>query len=190
MMNIWNVKALIYQLRTKSLFGEILSRENLATRELLAPVSLNGLCAADIGSGLGNIAGLLENPVSIISIDSSLQMLRRQNSSHIVTVRLNASVENLPLRSGSLDFVFAVGLMEYIADKESVIDELSRVLKPEGRGIITFSPKNGFTYLRWIQGSPVFPTNDEENRNLLGKQFEILDQRKTIMQRQFLVKKK
>ncbi len=189
-MNIWNIKALIYQLRTKGLFGRILEQENLAVRELLAPVSLNGLCIADIGSGLGNIAGLLENPVPIISIDSSLQMLRKQNSSHIISVRLNASAENLPLKSGSLDFVFVVGLMEYIADKEGVIDELSRVLKPGGRGIITFSPKNNFTFLRWLQGSPVFPTNDEENRNLLHKKFEILDQRKTVMQRQFLVQKK
>jgi len=188
-MNFWNIKAFIYKLRSQGLFGRILEQENQSITTMLSPIRFEGLRVVDIGSGLGNSLTLPDIPHLLISIDSSFQMLRKQLPLKPVVARINARAENIPLKTASVDGVFAIGLMEYIKDKQAVIRELSRILKPGSYGVITFSPKNIFTWLRWLQGSPLFPTGDQVNRELLHEQFRILDHHSTLMQQQYFIKK-
>lgn len=45
---------------------------------------------------------------------------------------LVADVQRLPLREGSVDVVFATGLLEHVEDDRAVISEMARVLRPGG----------------------------------------------------------
>ena len=44
-----------------------------------------------------------------------------------------ARVEQLPFADGSVDLVFATGLLEHVLDERPVLDEIARVLRPGGR---------------------------------------------------------
>lgn len=45
---------------------------------------------------------------------------------------LVADVQRLPVRDGSVDFVFATGLLEHVEDDRALLSEISRVLRPGG----------------------------------------------------------
>lgn len=189
MKNIWNLKAAIYRLRNKGLFGKILKKENESVVNLLSQYSFEQQYVVDIGSGLGNALQLANNPGLSISIDSSFNMLKRQQQVHNDSICVNARVEKLPIQTASVDFVFVIGLMEYLSDRKQAINEIARILKQDGHGIITFSPRNIFTYLRWLMGSPLNPTSNRENQNLIETNFNIIDHCKTFMQEQYFIQK-
>ncbi len=44
-----------------------------------------------------------------------------------------ARVEQLPFAAGSVDLVFATGLLEHVLDERPVLDEIARILRPGGR---------------------------------------------------------
>jgi SAM-dependent methyltransferase len=46
--------------------------------------------------------------------------------------RLVADVQRLPVRDGSVDAVFATGLLEHVEDEKAVLNEIVRVLRPGG----------------------------------------------------------
>jgi len=46
--------------------------------------------------------------------------------------RLVSDVQRLPVRDGSVDAVFATGLLEHVDDEKAVLDEITRVLRPGG----------------------------------------------------------
>src|SRR3954469_7900345 len=47
-------------------------------------------------------------------------------------VNLVADVERLPFRDGTIDLLFATGLLEHVDDDRRVMGEIARVLKPGG----------------------------------------------------------
>ncbi|MEA2690736.1 MAG: hypothetical protein QOJ16_123 [Acidobacteriota bacterium] len=47
-------------------------------------------------------------------------------------VNLVADVERLPFRDGSIDLLFATGLLEHVEDDRRVLSEAARILKPGG----------------------------------------------------------
>lgn len=46
--------------------------------------------------------------------------------------RLVADVQRLPVRDGSVDLIFATGLLEHVEDEKAVLQEMERVLRPGG----------------------------------------------------------
>jgi arsenite methyltransferase len=44
-----------------------------------------------------------------------------------------ALIENLPLDDASIDVVISNGVVDLVPDKDAVLDEIDRVLKPGGR---------------------------------------------------------
>ncbi|HEV7515201.1 MAG TPA: class I SAM-dependent methyltransferase [Thermoanaerobaculia bacterium] len=47
-------------------------------------------------------------------------------------VNLIADVERLPFRDGSIDLLYATGLLEHVEDDRRVLSEVARILKPGG----------------------------------------------------------
>ena len=47
------------------------------------------------------------------------------------------SISNLPLKSNSMDFIYCITVIQYITDDAGVINEFFRVLKPQGKLLIT-----------------------------------------------------
>ena len=104
----------------------------------------------DIATGSGLIMPWIaeKEPEMIIGIDISRKMLsmakKRAERSHLDNfVLIRGDVENLPIRDGSVDRVISTFSLTTIPDYERAIDEMLRIMKPNGMGVIldTGKPK-------------------------------------------------
>lgn len=92
---------------------------------------------ADLGCGSGELASrLITRAQKVIGVDRSTAMLdeaRRflQAGSGRIDLRLG-ELEHLPLRDGEADTVVISMVLHYLDEQQQVIDEVSRIIKPEG----------------------------------------------------------
>jgi len=95
-------------------------------------------------SGLGAetdllIAAQMTGPAGrVIGVDMTASMLERAAASAramgLANVELHESlIEALPIASGSVDVVISNGVIDLVPDKDAVLDEVDRVLRPGGR---------------------------------------------------------
>jgi len=90
----------------------------------------------DIGCGTGFITKQLENA---IGIDYSIGMLKLCPKN----LRLIcADMANLPFKDNSFDCVFSLTALQDSKDVKKAIDEIKRVLKPNGKIILSVLNKN------------------------------------------------
>jgi ubiquinone/menaquinone biosynthesis C-methylase UbiE len=120
----------------------------------------NGKTAADIGAGTGFITeALLKNELDVIAVDQSEEMLKFlsdkfSGSGNIVLKQGNSS--DLPVESGSVDYVFANMYLHHVEDPRTAIKEMVRILKEDGKLIITDLDEHNHEFLlkehkdRWM----------------------------------------
>ncbi len=103
-------------------------------------------CLLDIGCGTGwfdfrlrdkfaftgEIAGI---DVSPHNVKLMIREIRRRGENRILSFASNA--EKIPFADGTFDIVVMTEVLEHVADPASVVKEVSRLLKPGGRFIIT-----------------------------------------------------
>jgi arsenite methyltransferase len=96
----------------------------------------------DLGCGAGTdllIAAQMTGPTGrVIGVDMTAGMLERARASAdemgIDNVELHESlIESLPLEDASVDIVISNGVIDLVPDKDAVLDEIDRVLRPGGR---------------------------------------------------------
>ena len=96
----------------------------------------------DLGCGAGTdllIAAQMTGPTGrVIGVDMTATMLERARRSAtemgLRNVELHESlVEALPLDDASVDVVISNGVIDLVPDKDAVLDEIDRVLRPGGR---------------------------------------------------------
>jgi arsenite methyltransferase len=101
-----------------------------------------GSTVLDLGCGAGTdllIAAQMAGPEGrAIGVDMTAAMLERARDSAeemgLETVELHESlIESLPLEDGSVDVVISNGVIDLVPDKDAVLDEIDRVLRPGGR---------------------------------------------------------
>jgi ubiquinone/menaquinone biosynthesis C-methylase UbiE len=113
-----------------------------------------GMLAADIGAGSGFITeGLLKRGLRVVCVDQSDAMLaemRRKFPVADVDLRLG-DAESLPLADASVDLVFANMYLHHVERPAHAIAEMSRLLKPGGRLVITDLDEHNFEFLRTEQ---------------------------------------
>ena len=83
----------------------------------------------DAGCGNFQYANLLNRNDRTICLDLFLFASDEGKKNNF----LFATVENLPFKDGSFDFVYCLSVIQLTNDKTRVIDEFHRVLKPGGR---------------------------------------------------------
>jgi ubiquinone/menaquinone biosynthesis C-methylase UbiE len=109
---------------------------------------------ADIGTGTGFIAeGALAAGARVIGVDSSDRMLaeaRKRFGEKGFEARAG-DVESLPLSTAEVDVVLANMVLHHAADPSRAIREMSRVLKPGGRLVITDADSHMHEWLRTEQ---------------------------------------
>lgn len=109
---------------------------------------------ADVGTGTGFIAeGALAAGARVIGIDSSDEMLaeaRKRFGEQRFEAR-TGDIESLPLKAGEVDAVFANMVLHHAPDPLRAIREMSRVLKPGGRLVITDADTHQHEWLRTEQ---------------------------------------
>lgn len=88
----------------------------------------------DLGSGPGTFAhNNLQFANPIIALDLSLKMLKTSTYS----TRINADASNLPLANNSIDIIISNLMLQWPLDKQTTFNEISRILKPNGKVIFT-----------------------------------------------------
>ncbi len=101
-----------------------------------------GEVVLDLGCGAGTdllIAAQMTGPSGrVIGVDMTPSMLERARASAremgIGHLELHESlIESLPLPDASVDVVISNGVIDLIPDKDAVLDEIDRVLRPGGR---------------------------------------------------------
>jgi arsenite methyltransferase len=101
-----------------------------------------GAIVLDLGCGAGTdllIAAQMTGPTGrAIGVDMTPSMLERARESAremgIDNLDLHESlIEALPLEDASVDVVISNGVIDLVPDKDAVLDEIDRVLRPGGR---------------------------------------------------------
>lgn len=101
-----------------------------------------GATVLDLGCGAGTdllVAAQMAGPGGrAIGVDMTPSMLARARASasamDVRTVELHESlIESLPVADESVDVVISNGVIDLVPDKEAVLDEIDRVLRPGGR---------------------------------------------------------
>ena len=90
----------------------------------------------DVGCGKGELAlALCKNHNSVWGVDFSYNMVEicAQKGLDVKIGKAN----NLPFDDNAFDVVTALGLIEYLKDDNSFLSEAHRVLKPEGKLIVS-----------------------------------------------------
>ena len=101
-----------------------------------------GAVVLDLGCGAGTdllIAAQMTGPRGrAIGVDMTAGMLERARASAVAmgldNVELQSGlIEALPLEDEGVDIVISNGVIDLVPDKETVFDEIDRVLRPGGR---------------------------------------------------------
>jgi len=110
---------------------------------LLAHVAF-GEAVLDLGCGEGAFsAGLAAAGARPVGVDVAGEALRRARERHPgLDFRRAAPGEPLPLEDGAVDVVWASEVLAFVPDTARVLAEVRRVLRPEGRLLVT-TPAHG-----------------------------------------------
>jgi arsenite methyltransferase len=101
-----------------------------------------GSVVLDLGCGAGTdllIAAQMTGPTGrVIGVDMTASMLDRARTSADEMGRSNvelheALIEAVPIEDASVDVVISNGVIDLVPDKDAVLDEIDRVLRPGGR---------------------------------------------------------
>jgi SAM-dependent methyltransferase len=92
----------------------------------------------DLGCGLGEqCRALAKRGLRVVGMDVSQRLVEQAHRSGVVATA--GSALSLPFRDGSLDFVYAVGVLHHLPDRaaqRTAYLEICRVLKPGGRLVV------------------------------------------------------
>lgn len=139
----------------KGFFTEKVRKVAVAKADIKA-----GKLAADIGAGTGFITEeLIQNGVKVIAIDQSEAMLEEMKKKFdqydSVEYRIG-DFNNLPIQDGTVDYVFANMYLHHVDLPQVAIEEMTRVLRPGGKVVITDMDEHNFEFLskehhdRWL----------------------------------------
>lgn len=105
----------------------------------------------DVGSGVGVLIPLIEgcHPATIHACDLAEQMLERLRARFPRVVTHQCDIQELQLPEGSVHVVFMNAMFANIADKEGALANVTRMLAPGGRLII--SHPEGRSFIVWLQ---------------------------------------
>lgn len=106
---------------------------SLMANALPSPPPQAGI-GVDLGCGLGiQTAEMRRRGFNVIGLEPSVGLLQQKRAGGAPVVAGDAL--NIPLRSGSVDFVFVIGVLHHLPGREAqanALREIARVLKPGG----------------------------------------------------------
>ena len=131
----------------KSFFSESVREKAFSVAGIQA-----GKIAADIGAGTGFMTeGLIRERLHVIAVDQSNAMLdeMRKRFSEVdgIEYRLGES-EKLPIPDGCVDYAFANMYLHHVECPLKAIKEMTRILKPGGKLVITDMDTHTFEFLK------------------------------------------
>ena len=111
--------------------------------------------AADIGAGTGFMTKiLLEKNLSVIAVDQSAEMisiLKRKYEGNNNTEFVLSNAEQMDITDNYVEYVFANMYLHHVEDPPAAIKEMTRILKPGGKLIITDLDEHNHEFLKTEQ---------------------------------------
>ena len=107
----------------------------------------NGSLVLDAACGNGRFLELTNNP-SIIGLDLSLNLLNDAKKKGLKNIFILGDLENLPFKDSVFDEVFTVRVLGHLPNIDNAINEISRVLKKNGRVVIMDYNRYSLFYTR------------------------------------------
>ncbi|MBI3494356.1 MAG: methyltransferase domain-containing protein [Acidobacteria bacterium] len=111
---------------------------------------LSGKWILDVGCGAGRFLDVVSrNACDVVGLDLSAAVdaaratLARRANVHLV----QASIYELPFRSGVFDGCYCIGVIQHTPDPARSLESLPRVLKPRGRVAVTIYERKPWTML-------------------------------------------
>ena len=193
-MNLWDIYAKFYKvLRSNPVSKNILLAEHkslLKLLELRTPSSIKGQ-ALDLGTGRGDCLKCIPaDIVKIYAIDKSPKMVELTTNRYKHVEVSVGDVCHTPYASNNMDLILCVGVSEYIAEIETLVKEISRVLNDRGFAIITSSPPNILNHIRKLSGHRLFLRSSTEMiAYLSAANFQIIRITHNLIQGQYLLSK-
>lgn len=153
------------------IFYEHMHRYALCTDFVKDKVVLDVACGEGYGSAM-----LARNAASVIGVDISHEAVKHAQAayaSQAVNLQfLQGSASSLSLPSAHFDVVVSFETIEHLSEQEQMLDEIVRVLKPEGKLIISTPDRE--VYAKIDGGHNEFHVKElsgEEFRSLLTSRF-------------------
>jgi ubiquinone/menaquinone biosynthesis C-methylase UbiE len=130
----------------RQFFGEGVRRAAVAAARLHP-----GAVVVDVGTGTGFLAeAALEAGARVIGVDASdgmLEQVRKRFDGSPFEARAG-EVDAIPVDDGSADAVLANMVLHHAPDPPHAIEEMTRILKPGGRLVITDADTHTHEWLR------------------------------------------
>jgi ubiquinone/menaquinone biosynthesis C-methylase UbiE len=125
---------------------------------------VEGASVLDVGSGTGIMVPLIRGygPARIYACDLSSAMLQQLSKNYAYAETILGDVRDLELPDGSLDVVFVNACYPNIVDKATAFSNISRMLRPGGRLVI--SHPLGKSFIEVIRKSTPFPLDEFPER--------------------------
>ena len=122
-----------------------------------------GKSVLEVGCGVGtDLAQFAKHGADVTGIDMSSKEIELAKKRFKVTGLKGRLVvgdaENLPFDSECFDLVYSFGALHHTPDTKKAIDEIHRVLKPNGKTIIMLYHKRSFEYLTQIVRKFIHPS--------------------------------
>jgi ubiquinone/menaquinone biosynthesis C-methylase UbiE len=109
-----------------------------------------GKQAADIGAGTGFVTeGLVRKGLDVIAVDQSESMLAVLKDKFPGIDCRPGEATDLPVADDAVDFVFANMYLHHVERPLSAIQEMTRILKTDGRLVITDLDEHDFEFLKY-----------------------------------------
>lgn len=98
------------------------------------------------GCGNGDVDERANKKFKLVSLDSSMLVLRMNNSSRML---VQGDVFQLPIKNAFIDGIYNLGLMEHFTENEIIemLREFGRVLKSKGKIILFWPPEFGLSVI-------------------------------------------
>ena len=145
---------MIDQLPTWEKLAKVIIRQQIGT--------LNGKMILDFGSGAGITANHFAAGNKVIAIEPSADMLAQQVNTNGYRQIIGSTEKLKKLPSNSFDYILCHNVLEYVNDREIIVGEFYRLLKPSGKLSIVKHNRNGR-----VMQMVVLLNNFEEANNLL-----------------------
>jgi SAM-dependent methyltransferase len=131
-----------------------------------------GETVLDVGAGTGILIPLIQRyaPGRIYACDLSDAMLKQLNNNYNGVTTIRTDIRDLSLPAESVDVVFVNACYPNIADKPGAFKNISRMMRPAGRMII--SHPLGKAFIESLRRRAPYPLDDfpsrTEARKMLG----------------------
>jgi SAM-dependent methyltransferase len=126
----------------------------------------------DCGAGVGGPAGFAADEVGVRPVLSDPAAGACRAAARMFDLPVVQAASELPFASGSLDVVWSLGVLCTVPDQPQLLEELSRVLTPQGRlGLLVFVARQA--PLAEQPAGNNFPTEDGLRAMLAGARLRV-----------------